>query len=105
MVTRLKSVLSHASRLWSVLMIGESILVHGETGIAEEVDEIARLKDQVIQLQDQSKWVQAMPLAERLVAVTKKQHGEDSTNTAEALHLWAWLVQQNGNYDKAEQFW
>src|SRR6185436_12882270 len=43
--------------------------------------------------------------AERLVGLVVSENGENHTNTADAVHLWAWLVQQNGDYQKAEELW
>jgi CHAT domain-containing protein len=80
------------------------VAVHGPAA-AESTNECARLKAQVIQLKDASKWVEAMPLAERLVTMTVKMHGETSPETAEAIHFWAWLLQENGDLEKAEQLW
>jgi CHAT domain-containing protein/tetratricopeptide (TPR) repeat protein len=68
-------------------------------------NEVARVYEQLMQLRAQSRWVEAMPVAETLVSLTVECSGETSTNTTHAIHLWAWLVQENGDYDKAEELW
>src|SRR6266481_5341769 len=75
------------------------------SAVASVSDEISNLKERISQLQEQSKWVEAMPLAETLVSTTARVQGEKSAEMADALHRWAWLVQQNGDYDKAEDLW
>jgi CHAT domain-containing protein/Tfp pilus assembly protein PilF len=72
---------------------------------AQTPEEVAELKTRVIQLEEQSKWPQATPLAEKLVRITSQYYGHNSSETADALHRWAWLIQNYGDYDKAEQLW
>jgi CHAT domain-containing protein/tetratricopeptide (TPR) repeat protein len=67
--------------------------------------ELALLEAQVIALRDRSKWVEAAPLAAKLVAETAALIGENHADTADALHHWAWLVQHNGDQAKAEKLW
>jgi CHAT domain-containing protein/Tfp pilus assembly protein PilF len=94
-----------ACRFWTPLFVNAWFAAQCVGAMAEKAEDLERLKERVLQLRDQSKWIEAMPLAEQLVVETTKQQGENTTNTAEALHYWAWLVQQNGDYDKAEQLW
>lgn len=77
----------------------------GGAGLAAQTNDLLRLKEQVVRLQEQSKWLEAMPLVERLVSETAKLHGEVHTNTADALQIWAWLALQNGDYERAEPLW
>src|SRR6266540_455453 len=93
------------SRVWMRLAVGgllftQVLLVQGETP-----DDVGRLKERVAHLIESSRWLDAAPLAERLVTLTIEQHGKDSLETGMALHYWAFLVQRNGDYDKAEQLW
>ena len=88
-----------------VVGIGFWFVWPGWIGWAAEADEMAPLKARIVQLQRESKWVEALPLAEKLVTITATADGENNAETAEAIHLWAWLVQQNGALDKAEELW
>ena len=68
-------------------------------------DEIAELNARATLLREKSRWLEAMPVAERLANLIVQRDGENSTNAADAIHWWAWLVQENGDYKKAEQLW
>lgn len=85
------------------LAVGGAFLCYAETGNSASAEELARFEQRLHRLREQSRWVEAAPLAEQLVALTRERYGEDHTNTATALHLWAFFIQQNGDYDKAEE--
>src|SRR6266850_4284720 len=70
---------------WLSMQLTVAMLVAGQNASAAAQDQIRRLTEQVVQLRDQSKWLEAMPLAEKLVSVSAKEYGETSTQTADAL--------------------
>src|SRR5438046_6606276 len=92
-----------SSRLWMALtLMGFGI---ADCSRADEANDVDHLRAQVIKLRDESKWPEAIPIAQELVTLVEHKLGTHSVEMAEALHLWAWLVQQNGDYAKAEQLW
>ena len=95
------------TRLLAKLAIGCVVFLCIQARAAEAVgtNEIVELNRRCIQLHEQSRWTEAMPVAERLANLIVERDGENSTNAAEAIHVWAWLVQENGDHDKAEELW
>jgi CHAT domain-containing protein/Tfp pilus assembly protein PilF len=81
------------------------LLAAGTVVCSAEIKEIEELKERAVRLREQSRWTEAVPPTEQLVKMMTAHYGHDHTNTVEALHWLAWLVQQNGDYYKAEKLW
>ncbi len=105
MATIFRHFQSSAWRICLGLAVSVQVLGQPAPIQAESPDEITRLRERVLHLLETSKYLEGMPLAERLVSLTTKQHGETSLETADALHHWAWIVQTNGDFEKAEELW
>lgn len=69
-----------------------------ETDLAEA----ARLNQSVVKLFSEHKYDEALPLAERVLALREKWLKPDDLNLADALSNLAALYQSKGNFDKAE---
>ncbi len=69
---------------------------------AQEDDELARWLTEVMGLYVQGKFGEALPLAERSVAVARTRHGEKGTPFATAASMLGALYQAQGRYAEAE---
>ena len=67
-----------------------------------ELEEVTRLVQQIIQLKNEGKYNQAIPLAERLLAITEKVLGKEHPDVATSLNILAQLYYAQGSYEKAE---
>jgi CHAT domain-containing protein/Tfp pilus assembly protein PilF len=67
-----------------------------------EDDTPVELSRRIVELYQQEKYHEAIPLAEKLVVLTKQARGPDDTETATAVNLLAMLHYQMGHYAKAE---
>ena len=67
-----------------------------------ELEEAKRLNQQVLQLIEKGKYTQAIPLAERALAIREKVLGKEHRDTAISLNNLAALYWNMGSYDKAE---
>ncbi|MGB6301921.1 MAG: tetratricopeptide repeat protein, partial [Rivularia sp. (in: cyanobacteria)] len=67
-----------------------------------ELQEAERLNQQVEQLYRQRKYREAIPLAERALAIREKVLGEEHPDVAQSLNNLALLYYSQGNYSKAE---
>jgi CHAT domain-containing protein/tetratricopeptide (TPR) repeat protein len=67
-----------------------------------ELEEVTRLVQQVVQLKNEGKYSQAIPLAERLLAISEKVLGKEHPLVATSLNNLAQLYQAQGSYEKAE---
>ncbi len=67
-----------------------------------ESEEVTRLVQQIIQLKNEGKYNQAIPLAERLLAITEKVLDKEHPYVAESLNNLAQLYYAQGSYEKAE---
>jgi len=63
---------------------------------AEGTDDLARLRTQVMQLYSKGKYAEAMPIAERYVAMARKKHGENHTEYSTAIVKLAHLYVAQG---------
>ncbi|MCV3212162.1 CHAT domain-containing protein [Plectonema radiosum NIES-515] len=70
-----------------------------------ELEEAKRLVQQINQLQNEGKYSQAIPIAERLLALFEKVWGKDDLLVAAPLNTLANLHQLQGNYEKAESLY
>jgi CHAT domain-containing protein/tetratricopeptide (TPR) repeat protein len=73
----------------------------GSRAFAQE-DDPGLLAQQILQLYQHERYQQAIPLAEKLLAVTERTLGPDDPNTATALNDLAELYRVTGAYAKAE---
>ncbi|MBD2354903.1 tetratricopeptide repeat protein [Tolypothrix sp. FACHB-123] len=67
-----------------------------------ELAEAKRLSQQVVQLYRQGKYSEAIPLAERALAIREKLLGKEHPDVATSLNNLAVLYESQGNYAKAE---
>ncbi|QSJ20056.1 tetratricopeptide repeat protein [Nostoc sp. UHCC 0702] len=67
-----------------------------------ELEEAKRLNQQVVQLYGEGKYSQAIPLAERALAITEKVLGAYHPDVATSLNSLAVLYREQGSYEKAE---
>ncbi|MEO1373662.1 MAG: tetratricopeptide repeat protein [Cyanobacteria bacterium J06635_10] len=70
-----------------------------------ELQEAERLNQQVIQLYRQGKYNEAIPLAEKALAIREKVLGKEHPSVATTLNNLANLYQKQGNYAKAESLY
>ena len=69
---------------------------------AQSDDDLAALRGQVSRLHSQGKSAEAIPLAERYVALASQKHGEEHTEFATANAWLAFVYQAQGRYAEAE---
>ena len=69
---------------------------------AAQEDSPAELRQRIHELYEQGKYEEAIPLAEKLVVLTKKVKGEEDPETATSLNNLAELYKAMGDYAKAE---
>src|SRR5438876_181598 len=74
-------------------------------GIAQEQDPMAQLKQQCDQLERNSKWSEAVAVAEKILALAKEKQGEQHAETVEAMHTLARMLNNNEAGPRAEQVW
>lgn len=89
----------------AVLALSSAAPAHGQAnGTAAQVagDERARLYEQLGDLADHGRFADALPLAERLVALAEKDPRRDATRFAEDLVMLAWVYLGNGDPKRAE---
>jgi CHAT domain-containing protein/tetratricopeptide (TPR) repeat protein len=68
-------------------------------------NELAKATAQLARLRDQSRWTEGLPAAKKVAELTAAVYGHDSTNTAEALQIWGWMADNNGDIHTAEKIW
>src|SRR5262245_19470205 len=92
-----------ARRLAAMVVAGLMCgVVLGEASHAQEQNDLARLLGEVSRLHSQGKYADAIPIAERYVALARERHGEEHTEFATAL-VWLGLVYRaQGRYAEAE---
>src|SRR5262245_764855 len=69
---------------------------------AQGQDELTRLHTEVSRLHGQGGYAEAIPVAERYVALARGRYGEDHTETATAMQWLAFVYQAQGRYAEAE---
>ena len=83
-----------------ILGLGFSFLANAQA--PAEDDSPAELNRRIDELYNEGKFKEAIPLAEKLVALIKQQRGEDDAETAASINLLAQLYERTGDYAKAE---
>ncbi|XWK87591.1 MAG: tetratricopeptide repeat protein [Phormidium sp.] len=106
--------MSRKTLLWTAALIATLGIVMGVPGgilaqistpsteQLDEVEEAKRLFQQVGQLYQQGKYSEAIPLAERIIAIFEKALGTEHPEITTFLNLLAILHQQQSNYAQAE---
>jgi CHAT domain-containing protein/tetratricopeptide (TPR) repeat protein len=75
----------------------------GSTGVqAQGVDDLTDLRGQVSQLHSQGKYAEAIPIAQRYVALARQKHGEEHTEYATAIAWLGFVYKAQGRYAEAE---
>src|SRR5688500_16444719 len=69
---------------------------------AQGADDLAALRGQVSRLHSQGKYAEALPLAERYVALARQRHGEEHTEFATANAWLASVYRAQGRNAEAE---
>jgi len=69
---------------------------------AQGTDDLAPLREQVRQLRGQGKYTEAIPIAERYVALARNKHGENHAVFALAISWLASVYKDQGRYAEAE---
>ena len=67
-----------------------------------ELQEAEKLNQRVVELYQQGKYAEAIPLAEKVLAIREKVLGKEHPNVAISLNNLAVLYDSQGNYSKAE---
>jgi len=65
-------------------------------------DELARLRSELSRLHGQGKYADAVPVAERYIALVRQRHGEEHPEVATALGWLGIVYQAQGRYAQAE---
>jgi len=84
------------------LAIGEVNPSAAATTQSGELAEVEKLDQQVIELDNQGKYNEAIPLAERALAIKKKLLGTEHSDIADSLNTLATLYESQGRYAEAE---
>ena len=77
-------------------------LVLAKAEAPAEDDSPEELSGRIEQLSQQGKYKDAIPLAEKLVILTKRAKGDEDPDTATSLNNLAALYEDMGDYGKAE---
>jgi CHAT domain-containing protein/Tfp pilus assembly protein PilF len=85
----------------AVLILG-FLLTVPKTGFAQSLDEAAALNQQVVQLYNRGRYSEAMPLAQRALAIQEKALGPNHPSVANLLSNLAFLYINQGRYAEAE---
>ena len=84
-----------------LLALGFSVVVNAQAPADD--DSPAELNRRIVELYREGKFKEAIPLAEKLVALTKRAKGDEDPDTATSLNNLAELYQAMGDYAKAER--
>src|SRR5947207_14784379 len=83
---------SQVASFWSLSLL---VCLLSWNGIADEQDPLAQLKQQCDQLERNSKWSEAVAVAEKILALAKEKYGEQQAETVEAMHNMARMLKNN----------
>src|SRR5271165_6230530 len=83
-----------------ILGLGFGFLVNAQ--VPAEDDSPAELNRRIDELYNEGKFKEAIPLAEKLVALIKQARGEEDAETAASINLLAHLYERTGDYAGAE---
>jgi tetratricopeptide (TPR) repeat protein len=92
------------SRLWLVCLL--MVLLAGPApGAGGPLEEAKALNQKVVKLYKAGRYQEALPLAQRLLAIIEKTRGPEHPDTAAIVNNLAMLYQDLGAYDKALQLY
>src|SRR6266516_3524516 len=74
-------------------------------GLAQGQDPLAQLKQQCDQLERNSKWSEAIAVAEKILTLTKEKQGEQHGDTVDAMHTLGRMVNNSGDGLRAQLIW
>jgi CHAT domain-containing protein/Tfp pilus assembly protein PilF len=89
------------STIIAVLLIGMFLAVP-HAAFAQRRDDAAALNQKIVQLYSEGRYSEAIPIAQRALAIQEKALGADHPDVATALTKLAWLYERQGRYDNAE---
>jgi len=90
-------------RVALIVLLAALVVGIGTIGVrAQGADDLAALSRRVSQLHSQGKYAEAIPLAERYVALARRKHGEEHTEFATAISWLAALYEKQGRTAEAE---
>lgn len=78
------------------------VVLAGNAAHAQGIDELVQLRSEVSRLRGQGKYSDAIPVAERYVAVARQKHGEEHTEVATALSWLGSVYWAQGRHAEAE---
>jgi CHAT domain-containing protein/tetratricopeptide (TPR) repeat protein len=93
------------ARRWMELIVLLAALVVGTNPIgaqAQDANELPALREQVSHLHSQRKYAEALPLAERYVALARQRHGEDHAEFGTAITWMGRILGAQQRYAEAE---
>ena len=83
-------------------VIGLALAVIGSSPVSAQMESFSALQQRIDQLHVSGKYDEAIPLAEKLLELTRGQKGEKHPHTATCLNTLATLYQAKGRYAEAE---
>ena len=89
-------------KIIAVVLVGFFFLSVPPAALAQGLDEATALNQQAIQLYIQGRYSEAIPLAQRTLAIVEKALGPDNPDVATALDSLAQLYSARGRYADAE---
>jgi tetratricopeptide (TPR) repeat protein len=87
---------------WLVCLLALGLFIGEGSRSFARADDPGLLYQQVLELYQEGKFQQAIPLAEKLLAIKKRALGPEDPSIAQSLNNLAILYQQMGAYAKAE---
>ena len=102
LLTGLLTVMTSASCLSAMAATVAPSARLSQSGQADDLAEAERLNDEVVRLCDAGKYDEAIPIAERALAIRQKVLGPSHPDVADSLNNLAFLYDTKGDYAKAE---
>jgi tetratricopeptide (TPR) repeat protein len=93
--------MARALNIMTILLVG-FLLAAAHATFAQSLDEANALAQRVIELTMQAHYAEAVPLAQRVLAIREKVLGPDHPDVADALNKLAILYKDQGRYAEAE---
>ncbi|HTD16176.1 MAG TPA: tetratricopeptide repeat protein, partial [Chthoniobacterales bacterium] len=84
------------------VLLALGLIIFGCSATIANDDDLEALKQRIAELSKQGKYQEAIPLAEKLVDITRRLRGPEDTQTATSLNNLAALYYEMGEYAKAE---
>ena len=93
--------MARALNVMVILVVGFLLTMH-HAALAQSLDKASALTQQVIELTKRGHYSEAIPLAQRVLALREETLGPDHPDVATALHILAELYGRQGLYAEAE---